>query len=64
MPAPFERLVRFKNHSGEIFYGELGLDDTPTKEDLIGRKVQVYTGIHPWDEDFKVLSSQEKIVEV
>ena len=64
MSAPFERLVRFKNDRGEIFYGELGLENTPAKEDLIGRKVQVYNGIHPWDDDFKLLPSREEIVEV
>jgi hypothetical protein len=62
--ARFERLVRFKSTGGQIYYGELGLESTPAKEDLLGRKVQVYNGNLPWDDDFKLSSREEEIAQV
>jgi len=38
---------------------------TPSKEDLVGRKVSVYEeGEHPWDEQFRLTTKEEEIAEV
>ena len=64
MAAHFDRLVRFKNVTGQIFYGELGLDCVATKETVVGMRVRVFTGGLPWDEQFELSSNEEEIDEV
>jgi hypothetical protein len=66
MVSKFQQLVRFADPSDRIFYGELGVQNTtPTKEDLVGRKVRVYDeGKLPWDEPFKLTEVEEEIAEV
>ncbi|TVY19602.1 Fumarylacetoacetate hydrolase domain-containing protein 2 [Lachnellula arida] len=65
MSAPkFQRLVRFENPNGKIYYGELGLEHAATEQDLIGSSVAIYKGLSPWAEDFKLTSQKEKIAAV
>lgn len=63
--ARFGKLLRFKNTSGQVFYGEA--KDLPqiTKDALIGAEVPVFSaGQEPWSDDFKLSGSTEKIAEV
>jgi hypothetical protein len=64
MPSKFVRLVRFKNPNGHIFYGELGLEIEASRDKLIGTRVKVYGGEVPWDEGFKITTTEEEISEV
>lgn len=50
----FQRLVRFQDTSGCIFYGE-----APTTGELVGQEVPVYAGDNPWD--LEVTSTHAKI---
>ncbi|KAJ3548968.1 hypothetical protein NM208_g563 [Fusarium decemcellulare] len=43
MKVVFDRLVRFENPEGLVFYGE-----APTEDDMIGKRVKVYDGSLPW----------------
>ena len=64
MGLAFERLVRFKNASGKVFYGELG-DLVPLKpQDLIGKEVPVFNGTVPWSDSFGATTQVEVISEV
>lgn len=56
--------MRFKNASGQIYYGEAQDISEITKETLIGAKVLVYRGEEPWDSDFKLTDQTETISEV
>lgn len=61
--APFGRLIRFKDTSGSVFYGEVENDNSLTEASLTGLTVRVYKGgPHPWSDDF-VLSDESKTVE-
>lgn len=44
MAPNFQRLVRFRDENGQINYGE-----APADEELIGKRVPIYTGSDPWD---------------
>ncbi len=59
--ARFQRLVRFKDTKGSVYYGEAPNDRPLTRETLEGSSVPIYTGTLPWDNDF-VLSSETKEV--
>ncbi|KAJ2902436.1 hypothetical protein MKZ38_000565 [Zalerion maritima] len=48
MKTVFERLVRFSDPSGKIFYGEAPKEADDEKT-LVGRVVPVYDGENPWD---------------
>ncbi|KAK5307001.1 hypothetical protein LTR99_002693 [Exophiala xenobiotica] len=61
--TPFDRLVRFENEAGIVLYGEVTAD-TPTINDLIGSKVDIYEGNGPWSADFKRTSNQDTIAKV
>ncbi|KAH7081442.1 fumarylacetoacetate hydrolase family protein [Paraphoma chrysanthemicola] len=59
----FQRLLRFKNPSGSVFYGEAGSRSVaPT--DLIGQEVQVYDGDSPWESNFKLSNHVETVQEI
>ncbi|KAK5327270.1 hypothetical protein LTR43_006425 [Exophiala xenobiotica] len=62
--APFSRLVRFRNPAGQIFYGEVPGDDLVDKKSLEGRKVAVYKGETPFDDDFSLTGQMEEIADV
>lgn len=63
--ARFGKLLRFKNSSGQVFYGEAKELPHITKDALIGAEVPVYSvGQEPWSTDFKLSGSIEKIAEV
>ncbi|KIW95793.1 uncharacterized protein Z519_02857 [Cladophialophora bantiana CBS 173.52] len=62
--AAFSRLVRFSNPAGQIFYGEVPGVDFVTQESLQGRKVAVYKGETPFEDDFALTGHQEEIAEV
>jgi len=62
--APFGRLVRFKDESGSIYYGEAESVENPTKETLTGLSVPIYKGEYPWDDDFKLTGEKRTIKEV
>ncbi|KAK5222251.1 hypothetical protein LTR72_006508 [Exophiala xenobiotica] len=61
--APFSRLVRFRNPAGQIFYGEVPGDDLVDKKSLEGRKVAVYKGETPFDDDFSLTGQMEEIAD-
>jgi hypothetical protein len=61
--TPFDRLVRFENEAGTVLYGEVTAE-TPTANDLIGSKVDIYEGDGPWSADFKRTSNQDTIAKV
>ncbi|KAJ0420293.1 hypothetical protein BJY00DRAFT_313232 [Aspergillus carlsbadensis] len=52
MKIPFQRLIRFSDPSGAIFYGEAPVnehdDDDDDDDDWAGRRAAVYEGDHPW----------------
>jgi hypothetical protein len=62
-PFNFERLVRFKNPAGDIFYGEVEKKDS-TAESLSGQSVVVYEGENPWDDNFVRTSKKETVDQV
>lgn len=64
--APFNRLVRFKNPAGNVFYGEVpeSADNLATQETLLGSNIPVYTGATPFDTDFTLTDQKEEIAEV
>lgn len=60
--ASFQYLIRFKDESGNIKYGEVG---KPTSaESLIGSTVRVLEGINPWDPDLHLTEETAKVLEV
>ena len=61
--APFKRLVRFKSPTGIIQFGETDVQD-PSKTSLVGTSVNVYSGLNPWDNDFKLTDEMAEIAEV
>ncbi|EPE35220.1 FAH [Glarea lozoyensis ATCC 20868] len=64
MAARFDRLIRFKNTAGQIYYGELGLECPASKETLVGMRVKVFGGGLPWDTGFQLSSIEEEIDEI
>lgn len=61
--SPFKHLIRFKNASAKIFYGEaesVAVSDTS----LVGRKVYIFDGESPWDDNFQLTGRAETIAEV
>lgn len=62
--ASFQRLLRFKNPQGTIFYGESPVDGTVTAEQLLGASVKVYNNSSPFDDDFTFSGQTEKVAEV
>ena len=61
--SKFNRLVRFKSFSGEVYHGEVE-EKAPTADQLIGKSVRVYKGHNPWDDDFTLSEEKEEIAEV
>ena len=59
----FTRIVRFNNPRGVCSFGELG-DVVAAAEDLIGRKVPIYEGMSPWDDNLTLTERIEEISEV
>ena len=63
MHATFDRLVRFANKCGQIFYGEaptLAFDPSI----LIGEEVPVFEGGEPWNPGFKLSGNTQTIHKV
>ncbi|KAK6375923.1 hypothetical protein LTS17_007745 [Exophiala oligosperma] len=64
MPIPsLDRLVRFKNPSGHVFYGAVP-DKESSAQSLKGQSVSTYKGEYPWGDDFEPTGAQETIEEV
>ncbi|KAH7385827.1 fumarylacetoacetate hydrolase family protein [Pyrenochaeta sp. MPI-SDFR-AT-0127] len=59
----FDHLLRFKNPSGETWYGEAGTENV-ARRTFVGSTVRVYGGKTPWDPDFELLDQQEMVAEV
>jgi hypothetical protein len=59
----FGYLLRFKNPSGKIWYGEAAAENV-AQGSFVGSSVQVYNGNTPWDIDFQLVDHQETISEV
>lgn len=57
--ACFTRLVRFRDPSGQILYGEAPQDAT-----LVGQTVLTYSGSNPWDPDLKATGQTAEVAEV
>ncbi|KIW90827.1 uncharacterized protein Z519_08610 [Cladophialophora bantiana CBS 173.52] len=62
--ASFGKLLRFKNVSGQILYGEVKSLDKITYDTIIGATVPVYDGEDPWAADFKLSGREETVSEV
>ena len=62
--AAFGKLIRFKNASGNIFYGEAKALETVTKDTLLGAMIPVYEGGEPWESTFRLTEQQETIAMV
>ncbi|RVX69036.1 hypothetical protein B0A52_06749 [Exophiala mesophila] len=60
--AAFGRLIRFKDASGSVFYGEVEQSSSLTEQGLTGLTVPIYNGSQPWDDEF-ALTGEKKIVE-
>lgn len=51
----YQRLVRFEDSTGQIFFGELGDKIPVSEDDLVGLDVEVFElGVLPWQEGFKL----------
>ena len=59
--AAFGCIIRFKDDSGDVHYGELDADRKITKDTWQGLSIPIYNGQHPWDDDF-ALTSEKRIV--
>jgi hypothetical protein len=59
----FGYLLRFKNPSGQVWYGEAAAE-TVASGSFIGSSVPVYNGNTPWDLDFQLAGHQETVSEV
>ena len=58
----FKYLIRFKDASGKILFGEAG---GPSKaEALLGKKVPVYQGASPWDPNMKATGEIAEVKEL
>lgn len=62
--SSFTSLFRFRDDQGSIYYGEAGTPNAPTKENLTGRDVQVFTGGDPWDDGFSLSNDRRRVAEV
>ena len=60
MAIAFSRLVRFKASGGQIFYGDAGED---WQSSLEGKTVRVFTGLGPWDSNFRITEKTAVIEE-
>jgi hypothetical protein len=57
--AAFQRLLRFENPAGKVFYGEAPAEPDPAA--LLGKKMLVYQGDTPWSDAFR-RTEQEEVV--
>ena len=64
MTPTFQRLVRFKNHDGKVFYGELSKHMSSAQDNLVGLKVVIFNEQLPWSEAFALTVQNQTIVEV
>lgn len=61
----FGKLIRFKDPSGQVFYGEAKGLPRITQEGLVGADVPVFAaGEEPWSSKFNLSGSTAKIAEV
>ncbi|RFU24406.1 hypothetical protein B7463_g11930, partial [Scytalidium lignicola] len=60
--AQFDRLVRFRDVLGHIHHGEAS--KIPWEADLVGKTVPIYSGVDPWDENFRLTDEEATISEV
>jgi hypothetical protein len=62
MAPPFNFLIRFKDKSGRIYYGE---SDGPNDADkLIGATVKILHGESPWDPNMRATGQTATIAQV
>jgi len=59
--ASFQQIVRFKDESSNIFYGEVDLEGKLTVDNLVGSSLRVYSAGVPWDDGF-ILNGEKKTV--
>lgn len=58
----FKYLIRFKDASGRVFFGEAG---GPSKaEELLGKTVPTYSGTSPWDPELKATGEKATVKEL
>jgi hypothetical protein len=62
-PPKFNRLVRFRSTAGDVCYGEVS-QVAPDRQSLVGSKVPLYKGAHPWDDGFEPSGLEGTIAEV
>ena len=62
MTTPFRFLIRFKDKSGRVCYGE---SDGPKDADkLVGTTVKVLEGESPWDPNMRATGQEATIAQV
>jgi hypothetical protein len=62
MMTPFRFLIRFRDQSGRVQYGEI---DKPKRADqLVGTTVKVLQGESPWDPNLHTTGQETTIAEV
>ena len=62
--ADFRKLIRFKDATGQVYYGEAGDLAAITQGGLVGASVCVFFGENPWSPDFAITGTTKTISEV
>ncbi|KPI42411.1 Fumarylacetoacetate hydrolase domain-containing-like protein [Cyphellophora attinorum] len=62
--ADFRKLIRFKDASGQVYYGEAGDLKDITQDGLLGADVPIFEGQNPWTPGFVLTESRRTISEV
>jgi 2-keto-4-pentenoate hydratase/2-oxohepta-3-ene-1,7-dioic acid hydratase in catechol pathway len=58
----FKYLIRFKDASGAVLFGEAG--GPLAAEAILGKKVLVYEGTSPWDPNMKATGESAEVKEL
>jgi len=63
--AVFQRLLRFEDPAGQIFFGELRDKVPRSQQELVGLETEVFElGLLPWQKGFKLSGVRAKIAKV
>jgi hypothetical protein len=62
MTTPFRFLIRFRDESGRVHYGEV--DEPKRADQLVGTTVKILQGESPWDPNLHTTGQEATIAEV
>lgn len=62
MTTSFRFLIRFRDQSGRVHYGEV--DGPKRADELVGTSVKVLQGESPWDPNLRTTKQETTIAEV